>query len=220
MTFTMPFHTASGRSDIRRRAGRALVAVLTCVGVMASGVMVSGANGQDGQAMADKPLTFRMTSDMAAYWQFVTDGVMGGVSRGGLRFRQDPDGTGFAHLTGTVSTANNGGFIQFRAGMDFAALVDGGADPAGLRMRVRGNGETYYVHLRTRSNRRPWHYFAATFPTSADWRDVDLPFATFRHSDGLTDGPPTARDIISIGIVAYGRDHEADLSVASLTIYE
>ncbi len=197
-----------------RSAIVALVAMLTVVGGLAS-----GGTERDGQAMASEPMTFSMTPDMAAHWRFITDGVMGGVSRGGLRFGQDADGTGFARMTGTVSTANNGGFIQFRAGVDFATLVDRGMDPAGLRLRVRGNGETYYVHLRTRANRRPWHYFAATFPTSAGWQEVDLPFASFRHSDGLTNTPPAVRDITSIGIVAYGRDHEADLSVADMTIY-
>ena len=181
--------------------------------------LVPNGAGQNGMAMASDTLIFRMTADMASYWRFVTDGVMGGVSRGDLQFRQDPDGTDFAHMTGTVSTANNGGFIQFRAGVDFAGLVDGGADPQGLRLRVRGNGETYNVHIRTRANRRPWHYFAATFPTSRGWQDVDLPFSTFRHSNGMTDDPPVTRDIISIGIVAYGRDYEADLSLAEMTIY-
>ena len=168
-----------------RLARLALIAFLAVIGVMAP-----GGTEQDGNAMASEPLTFSMTPDMAAHWRFITDGVMGGVSRGGLRFGQDADGTGFARMTGTVSTANNGGFIQFRAGVDFAGLVDRGADPAGLRLRVRGNGETYYVHLRTRANRRPWHYYAATFPTSAGWQEVDLPFAVFRHSAGLTDAPP------------------------------
>ena len=202
------------RTRFRQRAGMALVAVLAVIGVMAP-----GGTWQNGNAMASEPLTFSMTEDMARFWRFVTDGVMGGVSRGGLEFARDPDGTDFARMTGTVSTANNGGFIQFRAGVDFAALVEGGADPAGVRLRVRGNGETYFVHLRTRSNRRPWHYFAASFPSTAEWRDIDLPFAGFRHSGSLTDAPPVIRDIISIGIVAYGRDHEADLSVAELTIY-
>jgi hypothetical protein len=197
-----------------RLAGLALIAFLAVIGIMAPG----GA-GQDGQAMARDPLTFSMTEDMAAHWRFITDGVMGGVSRGGLRFGQDADGTGFARMTGTVSTANNGGFIQFRASVDFAALVDRGANPTGLRLRVRGNGETYYVHLRTRANRRPWHYYAATFATSAGWQEVDLPFSSFRHSAGLTNAPPAVRDITSIGIVAYGRDHEADLSVADMTVY-
>jgi hypothetical protein len=35
----------------------------------------------------------------------------------------------------------------------------------------------------------------------------------------MTDDPPVTRDIISIGIVAYGRDYEADLSLAEMTIY-
>ena len=197
---------------------------LRTIGAMVVGLLVL-ASGGGNSVLADNDVRFSMTPDKAAYWRLVTDGVMGGLSQGELRFERDPDGTAYARMTGTVSTANNGGFIQFRAqfrdGVNFSKLIaaGGGTIPTGLRLRVRGNGETYFVHLRTRQNRRPWHYFAATFPTSSDWQDVELPLASFRHSDGVTSGAPQARDIISIGVVAYGRDHAADISVAAMTIY-
>ena len=100
-----------------------------------------------------------------------------------------------------------------------AGLPAGGAGLDGIRILSRGNGETYFVHLRTRDNRRPWHYYAASFTAGDDWREATLPFDSFRHSAGLSPASPRPQDIVSIGIVAYGRDHRADLSVAAITLY-
>ena len=75
------------------------------------------------------------------------------------------------------------------------------------------------MHLRTRDNRRPWHYYAASFIAGDDWWEATLPFDSFRHSAGLSPASPRPQDIVSIGIVAYGRNHRADLSVAAITLY-
>ena len=169
-------------------------------------------------ARADSDMIFPMDERAARYWRFVTDGVMGGVSRGGLQFESE-DGLGFARMTGDVSTANNGGFIQIRAGITFAGMADDGAGLTGIRLVTRGNGERYFIHIRTTSNRRPWHYYAASFEAGAAWQQVEIPFASFRHSDGLSPAPPSPQDMISLGIVAYGRNHAADISVAELAFY-
>ena len=205
------------RPSFSRKLRRVSTAIRV-IGVMAAGLLAL-APGGGGSVLADYSLRFSMTPDQAAYWRFVTDGVMGGVSKGGLRFGRDPDGTAFARMTGDVSTANNGGFIQFRAGISFARLADGGAGLSGMRIRARGNGETYFVHIRTSADRRPWHYFAATFPTGPDWAESELAFTGFRHSSGMAKPPPAPRDIVSIGIVAWGRDHRADLSVAEISFF-
>ena len=169
-------------------------------------------------AQADSDMIFPMDERAARYWRFVTDGVMGGVSKGGVQFASE-DGLGFARMTGDVSTANNGGFIQIRAGISFAGMADNGAGLTGLRLVTRGTGERYFIHIRTRNNRRPWHYYAAPFETGADWQQVEIPFASFQHSDGLRPAAPSPQDMISLGIVAYGRDHAADISVAELAFY-
>ena len=200
------------------RRPRRLSQALRTIGMVAATALGLTAQGGGG-VLADNSLRFSMTPDQAAYWRFVTDGVMGGVSKGGLRFGRDPDGTAFARMTGEVSTANNGGFIQFRAGISFARLADGGSDLSGMRIRARGNGETYYVHIRTSADRRPWYYFAAPFPTGADWAETELAFSGFRHSSGRARPPLAPRDIVSIGIVARGRDHRADLSVAEISFF-
>ena len=46
-------------------------------------------------------------------WQFYTDQVMGGVSEGGASVQFGSEGP-YVRLEGSVSTANNGGFIQIR----------------------------------------------------------------------------------------------------------
>jgi hypothetical protein len=77
-------------------------------------------------------------------WRFFTDQVMGGVSTGRVDFAKE-DGQAFARMTGSVSTANRGGFIQMR--LDLASPPP--EDTTGVRLIVRGNDQRYFVHLRT-----------------------------------------------------------------------
>ena len=46
-------------------------------------------------------------------WAFFTDGVMGGLSQG-KAIISSLDGVDCYHMTGNVTTENNGGFIQIR----------------------------------------------------------------------------------------------------------
>ena len=57
-----------------------------------------------------------------AGWRFFTDNVMGGISTGQLAFARE-DGQTYARMTGRVSTANRGGFIQMR--LDLVPCVTG-----------------------------------------------------------------------------------------------
>lgn len=115
-------------------------------------------------------MVFEDFSDGSAGWRYFSDRVMGGVSDGGAALEQD-NGVAFARLTGQVSTANNGGFVQIRRDLDMAFA----ADSTGLTLTVRGNGDDYFVHLRTTQTRRPWQYFQATFQTTPDWPTSPCP---------------------------------------------
>ncbi|MEM7733668.1 MAG: CIA30 family protein, partial [Pseudomonadota bacterium] len=87
----------------------------------------------------------------------------------------------------------------------------------GLKLRVRGHGERYYIHLRPRSSTRPWHYFAASFGTNDTWQEIALPWGSFTAQGGLiAEFDPT--EITSIGVVAYGADYEAKLDVAWIAV--
>ena len=62
----------------------------------------------------EETLSYPFNADSGRYWQYVSDRVMGGVSDGQVALEQDGE-MYYARLTGNVSTANNGGFIQLRA---------------------------------------------------------------------------------------------------------
>jgi hypothetical protein len=147
-------------------------------------------------------------------WRFFTDRVMGGVSSGQVAFPQE-DGRPHAHMTGTVSTANNGGFVQMR--LDLPDAVP--SDATGVRLVVRGNAERYFVHLRTTGTVLPWQYYQAGYDVTGDWREVRLPFDAFRRSGGLLRAQPRPGDIRSVAVVAYGRDHEVDIRVREIGFY-
>lgn len=140
-------------------------------------------------------------------WRYVSDRVMGGISDGGAGIGTQ-DGVTYAQLRGTVSTANNGGFIQIR--QDLRTRLP--AEATGIALRVRGNGATYYVHVRPDAARRPWQFYQAAFETTSNWQDIVLPWPAFKSQGGL-DGAFAPADIRSIGIVAYGADYEAVLDV-------
>ena len=97
---------------------------------------------------------------------------MGGVSAGQARFLSEGD-LDFARLTGTVRTENNGGFIQVRRKLTNRPS----ADTSGVRLVVRGNGEQYFIHLRTRGTVLPWQYYQADFTTSEQWTEIRLPLS-------------------------------------------
>lgn len=147
-------------------------------------------------------------------WRFFADTVMGGVSTGQVDFVQE-DGQTHAHLTGRVSTENNGGFIQIR--LDLPDPPPEGT--AGVRLIVRGNEQQYFVHLRTKGTLLPWQYYQAGFMVTRDWAEVRLPFDTFVRSGALLRAVPRAGSLTSIGIVAYGRDHDAEIDVREVGFY-
>jgi hypothetical protein len=147
-------------------------------------------------------------------WRFFTDDVMGGVSTGQVTFLKEGNQT-YAHMTGNVSTENNGGFIQMR--MD---LPDGAPEDAkGVRLIVRGNNQPYFIHLRTKGTVLPWQYYQAGFNVKKDWGEVRLPFDAFKRSGRLLRAVPLADNVKSIAIVAYGRDHKAEIDVREVGFY-
>ncbi len=140
-------------------------------------------------------------------WRVFTDRVMGGVSTGSARVE-----AGALHLTGTVSTANGGGFVQAR--LDLPGPLP--ADTTALRIRVRGDGQRYFLHIRTTDARRPWNYYQAGFDTVPDWREIDLALADFHASGRGLPARPAPERITSVALVAYGRDHDADVRLARI----
>lgn len=150
----------------------------------------------------------------AGRWRFFTDQVMGGVSSGALHFDHD-DNRNWARMTGAVSTANNGGFIQMQHRLD-APLP---ASVAGVRLIARGNDQRYYIHLRRTGASAPTAFYRAGFDVGSEWHEIRLPFALFTASNGGMPAPLEGSSIASVAVVAYGRDHQADIFIGEIGFY-
>jgi hypothetical protein len=154
-------------------------------------------------------------SRLGTPWRLVTDGVMGGVSAGGLSLAQI-DGRRALCLRGEVRLENNGGFVQ--AALDLAPEGDLDASAySGIRLLVRGNGEAYNLHLKTADLRLPWQSYRSSFQTGPEWREIQLPFGGFEpHRIGV---PLDTAHLRSLGLVAIGRAFAAELCVAEIGLY-
>lgn len=146
-------------------------------------------------------------------WRFVSDQVMGGVSVGSLVFERSGD-TVVAHMRGNVSTQNNGGFIQFRR------TIAAPRKAAGVIVRVRGNDQAYFLHMRTRGTVLPWQYYQATFRAESEWQTLKIPLNQFRGSSQWLSERIAPATVRSIGVVAFGREHRADIEVSMIGFYQ
>jgi len=143
-------------------------------------------------------------------WVYLADRVMGGISEGTAQFEDQ-----VIRLSGEVSTANNGGFIQVRS----PVLWEAAKGKTGIRLTVKGNGDQYFLHIRSTDTRLPWHYYQHSFQASGAWSEISLPFEDFEKSSSLLRATLGQSKIKTIGIVAYGKDYSADVSVKRLEFY-
>lgn len=116
------------------------------------------------------------------------------------------------HLTGDVSLANNGGFLQAATDLVVDASVW-----AGIEITHAGPPEDYHLHLRTTDLSRPQQSYRAKFSCISEWRTLRLPWKDFVPH--RTDAPFVPSRLRRLGIVAIGRAFRADLSVADLRFY-
>ena len=151
-----------------------------------------------------------------ARWALVADRVMGGVSSGRMT-HETVGGRAAIRMTGDVSLANGGGFLQIA--LDLAPdgrPVDASAW-SGIEIDATGNGETYNLHLRTTDVTRPWQSYRHAFRAGPDWETHRLPFAGFAPHRIAT--PLDPGRLRRIGIVAIGRAFRADMAVAGLRFF-
>lgn len=128
----------------------------------------------------------------ALEWEVVNDGVMGGLSSSAIKLSEQ--GTGI--FEGELSLENNGGFASVRTRVgrqDLSAF-------SGLELRVRGDGRSYQLRLRT-DDRNDGIAYRAFFQTVADvWTRIQIPFEDFQPSYRgrvLTDASPLDTKAIS-----------------------
>jgi len=172
-----------------------------------------------GLAVAPLPVTaqdlaMQISLSDQTQWDYFSDQVMGGVSEGRASFEQI-DNQPVLRLTGTVSTQNRGGFIQARA--ELAAALP--ATAQGVILSLRGNDQTYFIHLRTNRTVLPWQFYQASFQATGAWQEVRIPFSDFSPQGRLLRQSFDVRAVQSLAIAAYGRDHTADLSVRAVGFY-
>ncbi|WP_187429758.1 hypothetical protein ROLI_029610 [Roseobacter fucihabitans] len=157
-------------------------------------------------------MTERLTPD----WEFIADGVMGGVSQGSLTTEKRKGRTA-VRLYGEVSTENNGGFLQMAFDINASGSAYDASRWTGIEVDVLGNGETYEMRLRTNELDKPWQSFRQAFQADKDWRTVQLPFADFTaHRHDLAFDPAHLR---RLGVLAVGREFHADIALAQVRFY-
>ena len=101
-------------------------------------------------------------------WYTVDDSVMGGVSRSTV-VAVEPTQLFFS---GTMSLDNNGGFSSVRS--DWVQTDLSGND--GILLRVKGDGKTYRLRIRTDSAGRNISYNALFETTADEWTLAYIPF--------------------------------------------
>lgn len=151
---------------------------------------------------------------MTLDWEFVADTVMGGVSEGQVTWE---DAGQIARLTGCVSLDNNGGFVQMAADFTEGRAVFDASRFDGIEIELRGNGEQYDIRLRTDALNRPWQSFRTEIVAPENWTTLRVPFGKFeKHRTDAAFDPARLR---RVGILAIGREFDADISVRAFRFY-
>ena len=99
-------------------------------------------------------------------WRIVVDGVMGGRSTGRLEQQQDS-----LVFTGVTSLENNGGFSSIRAPVPAGSM----AGYEALRVRVKGDGRTWILGARGRSDTGADSYWSRFETRAGEWQTVTVP---------------------------------------------
>ncbi|MBY5934223.1 CIA30 family protein [Tateyamaria omphalii] len=148
-------------------------------------------------------------------WEYVADTVMGGVSSGQAVI-EVVEGREAVRLTGAVSLENNGGFVQIAFDLAGGGAFDA-SGYAGVALDVLGNGESYDLRLRTDALTRPWQSFRSEFVANEAWTTIRIPFTAFEaHRTDASFDPSRLR---RIGILAIGREMQADIAVSGVRFY-
>lgn len=149
-------------------------------------------------------------------WEYVADSVMGGVSEGGLQ-QEMYRGRMATVLRGAVSLENNGGFVQIAFNLRPDGTGFNASDWDGVELVTCGNGERYDIRLRTDQLTRPWQSYRTEFTAGSQWQALRIPFATFisHRTDAIFDPSQLRR----IGLLAIGREFQAELAVVGICFY-
>lgn len=201
---------------LSRVAGAAMgLWVLIGAPVHAQPAMSPSANTPPGQpSQPGQPAAER---EQASAWSIVNDGVMGGVSSS--RVQPADDGLRFS---GDVRLEFNGGFASMRRAAPWPAAS------AGVRLRVRGDGNAYRLVIYTRdpaSGRpQPYSYYAVFTPSADASTWIDLRWPQFRanfRGRAVPGAPPlVAANVIGVGVMITKDEHRAGQGAFVLDLAE
>ena len=145
-------------------------------------------------------------------WEYISDKVMGGISEGKAEIINGKET--LLRLSGKVSTKNNGVFIQVRSTKEISS-----DNFSGIKLKVRGNPSSYYIHVRTNSLIFPWQYYSGEFSVDNNWKYVKIHFKDFKKSNFYQSLNFSSSEIKSIGFVAFGKDFEAKLDIMEAELF-
>lgn len=150
----------------------------------------------------------------AELWASINDGVMGGVSVGGMVSE-----SGHASFRGVVSFDNNGGFASVRSRPEVRDL----SSFDGLILRVRGDGKNYGFRLRTSASFDGVSYQASLAPPAGEWNDIFIPFSDFVpvwRGRPVADHPPLDPSrITTLGLIVSRQAGPFQLDIANVRGY-
>lgn len=130
-------------------------------------------------------------------WQIVNDSVMGGISNSNMDWVSDE----VVRFSGRLAMENNGGFASVRSSGRMPEMAEAKA----MVIRVKGDGRTYQLRLRTSTGWRVPDYSAEFTTKLGQWQTLVLPLRDFEagwRGRAIRDAPPVdPREIRSIGIL-------------------
>ena len=173
------------------------------------------ADGMKDNLVIDDRSNNDVTSNLGTKWQLVTDNVMGGLSSGQLSL-DSYKGKKCLRMRGDVTTENNGGFVQIALSLSEQGGFDA-SDYTGVEIEVAGNNELYNIHFRTSELWFPWQSYRYSFTATSDWQTYRIPFSVLEKYK--TFHKFSQDEIKRIGLVAIGRDFQADLCLAAIAFY-
>ncbi len=156
-------------------------------------------------------------SAIGTQWRQFTDQVMGGESTASYSF-EVIDGKRSIHLQGNVSLENRGGFVQVALPLRQNGRPFDASPFTGIRLWVKGNGEDYYVHLRTSKTWLPWQYYEAPFFADNQWQKVEIPFEKFTPQS--LKGALNPKKLKRLGVVGAKKAFKADIAVSRIEFYK
>lgn len=204
---------------------RASILVWLLVPFVLAVSMKGNTGAQSNPPVAEKPPDTILVDDfspqgtnkkLGAQWEFVSDRVVGGISAGKIEFVEQ-EGRSCLHLVGSVSLANNGGFIEARVPLGSQRGNFDARQFSGVKLSVKGNEQPYAVHLRTNDTRLARQFYEASFATDGTWQEIEIPFVRFRPNSVAR--PLNLRTLKSVALVAAGREFSAEIFVDEISFY-